>query len=133
VQAAHIARQCRMIIAEDDILIRHTIRSIAEGCCQVVAEAENGLIALRLAEKLHPDIVLLDISMPVLNGFEAAQIIKKYVPDVRIIIVSSHSDPAYVEQAFQLGAQAYVYKLSAVWQLPRAIGDVISGLTFRSK
>jgi two-component system, NarL family, nitrate/nitrite response regulator NarL len=97
----------------------------------VVAEAENGLIALRLAEKLHPDIVLLDISMPVLNGFEAAQMIKKYVPDVRIIIVSSHSDPAYVEQAFQLGAQAYVYKLSAVWQLPRAIGDVISGLTFR--
>jgi DNA-binding NarL/FixJ family response regulator len=131
VQSTNLARHCRVIIAEDDILIRQAIRSIAETCCEVIAEADNGQVALHLVEEFHPDIVLLDISMPVLNGLEAARFMKNHLPDVRIIIVSSHADPAYVEQAFQAGAQAYVHKSSAVWQIPRAIEDVISGRTFR--
>lgn len=104
--------------------------------CEVVAEADNGQVALHLVGQYHPDIVLLDISMPLLNGFEAARCIKNQLPDVRIIFVGSHSDPAYsdpayVEQAFQTGAQGYVHKSSAVWQLPRAIENVMNGRTFR--
>jgi two-component system, NarL family, nitrate/nitrite response regulator NarL len=82
---------------------------ICEACaCPVIAEAENGLAAIEAAEALHPDLVFLDISMPVLDGFQAAIQFRKNLPAVRIIIVSNHSEKVYVEQAFLSGAQAYV-------------------------
>ena len=123
--------RCRAIIAEDDALVRHTLRQIAETRCEVIAEAENGQVAVELVEALNPDVVLLDISMPVLNGFEAARRIRNQLPHISIVIVSSHSDAAYVEQAFRTGVQGYVVKGSAAVQLLEAIEDVTNGRTFR--
>ena len=130
-QTAIPQKDLRAIIAEDDAALRCTLRQIVETRCEVIAEAENGQVAVELAGALNPDIVLLDISMPILNGFEASQRIRNQLPHVRIVIVSSHSDPAYVEQAFRSGAQGYVFKGSAIVQLVEAIQDVINGRTFR--
>ena len=98
----------------------------------MIAEAENGLVAIQAAEALHPDLVFLDISMPVLDGFQAAVQFRWNLPTVRTIVVSSHSDKAYVERAFLSGAQAYVMKGSAVFQIPEAIEPVMGGGTFRA-
>jgi DNA-binding NarL/FixJ family response regulator len=98
--------------------------------CEVVAEAENGQAAIDAGEALHPDVVFLDISMPVLDGFQAAVQFRRNLPSIRIIIVTSYSHKAYVEQAFLCGAQAYVVKGSAVFQVPDAIRAVMEGRTF---
>jgi DNA-binding NarL/FixJ family response regulator len=129
-QTAIPQKDLRAIIAEDDAAVRYTLRQIVETRCEVIAEAENGQVAVELAGALNPDIVLLDISMPILNGFEAARRIRNNLPHVSVIIVSSHSDPAYVEQAFRSGAGGYVFKGSAAVQLVEAIQHVSNGRTF---
>jgi two-component system nitrate/nitrite response regulator NarL len=100
--------------------------------CEVIAEADDGLAALQAAEVLRPDLVFLDISMPVLNGFQAAVRFQRNLPTVRIIFVSNHSDRAYVEKAFESGAEGYVLKGSAVFQISQAIEAVMGGGTFRA-
>jgi DNA-binding NarL/FixJ family response regulator len=105
-------KRYRAIIADDDRIVRYTLRAIVEKSCEVIAEAENGLAAIQAAEALHPDIVFLDISMPVLNGFQAAGQLRTKLPVIRIIVVSNHWRQGYVDQAFQSGAQAYVLSLS---------------------
>lgn len=123
---------CRVVIADDDFLIRHLLRTITGEHCEVVGEAENGKHAVDLTHELHPHIVLLDISMPVLNGFEAAEIIRNELPEIRIIIVSSHADRAYIERAFEIGARGYVVKEFAFSDLPQALEKVFQNLTYRS-
>ena len=125
-------KRYRAIIADDDPMFRYTLRAVVQQVCEAIAEAENGLDAIRAAEVLHPDLVFLDISMPVLNGFQVAVQFRRNLPTVRIIIVSSYSDEAYVEEAFLCGAQAYVMKGSAVFQIPEAIEAVMGGRTFRA-
>ena len=87
--------------------------------------------AVKLAEELCPDVVLLDISMPVLNGFRPYARIIERLPEARIVIVSSHSDATYVEEAFRIGAHGYVLKGSAMLQVPKAIEAAFSGGVFR--
>jgi len=128
----NLPKRYRAIIADDDPMFRYTLRAIVQETCEVIAEAENGLAALQAAEALHPDLVFLDISMPVLDGFQAAVQFRRNLPTVRIIVVSSHSDKAYVEEAFLSGAQAYVTKRSAVFRIPEAIEAVMGGRTFRA-
>jgi DNA-binding NarL/FixJ family response regulator len=125
-------QRTRVLLAEDDALMRYSVRRLVEQSCEVIDEACDGGTAVELAEELRPDVVVLDISMPVLNGLEAARRLKERLPEVRIIVLSNHSERAYVEEAFRLGAESYVVKGPAMFQLPQAIDDALNGRRFRS-
>ncbi len=120
-----------MILAEDDLLIRYALGQIVKAHCEIVAEASDGQAAVDLAEELRPDFVLMDISMPRLSGLDATRLIKERLPEVRVLILSNYSDAWHVDEAFRAGADGYVLKGSAVFQLPQAMNDALNGLTFR--
>jgi DNA-binding NarL/FixJ family response regulator len=125
------AKRPRIVIAEDEALLLYTLKLVVEQHCEVVGEAMDGQMAVDVATQLGPDIVLLDLSMPVFGGIEAMRQIRERVPHIRIIIVSSHTSTIYVEEALNRGAQGYVFKGSAMSQLPKAINEVMSGRSFR--
>lgn len=127
-----VSQSPRLLIADDDAAIRDMLRHYVEGGYQIVGEAENGLEAVNAAERLQPDIVLLDISMPVMGGFAAARRLKEKMPTLLIIFVSQHPDPSYMDEAFRSGASGYVLKRLAVRDLTAAIEEVRAGGTFRS-
>jgi DNA-binding NarL/FixJ family response regulator len=89
--------------------------------------AEDGRTLLRMAQELHPDIVTLDISMPQLNGIDAARKLKKLLPRTKLIFVTMHADPAYVNEAFKAGASGYLLKRSAGSELIQAIQSAMAG------
>jgi DNA-binding NarL/FixJ family response regulator len=124
-------RRPRVVVAEDDESFRYTVKMIIRADCELVGEAENGAIAVELVDRLRPDLVLLDISMPVMTGLEAARVIRQRLPDIRVIIVSSHTNPAFIAEAYELGASAYVQKDNATEQLPQAIEHALNGRVFR--
>ena len=97
----------------------------------IVGEAANGREAIEAVEQHRPDIVLLDVSMPVMNGFEAARVLRERLPETRIIFASQHAESTYVEEAFRLGASGYLLKKAAAAQLPEAVRTVFAGGVFR--
>ena len=121
----------RVILAEDDLLIRYALRQIVKAHCEIVAEANDGQAAVDLAEELRPDFVLMDISMPRLSGLDATRLIKERLPEVRVLILSNYSDAWHVDEALRVGADGYVLKGSALFQLPQAINDALNALKFR--
>ena len=124
------SRRPRVVVAEDDAVLRYTIKLIIEKHYEVIGEAQDGAAAVELTDELRPDVVLLDISMPVMTGFAAARLIRERLPDVRVIIVSNYTTPAYIEETFRIGANGYVVKGSALLQLPKAIQDALDGKFF---
>ena len=112
-------------------MFRYTVNLIIEKQCEIVGEVADGAAAVEIADELRPDVVLLDISLPVMTGLEAARLIRERLPDVRVIIVSSHTTRAYIEEALRIGAHGYVVKGSAIFQLPKAIQDALDGKVFR--
>ena len=120
-----------VLLAEDHLIVREGLRSLLkiEADIQVVGEAGNGREAVELTRTLRPDVVVMDIAMPLLNGLEATRQILKIRPATRIIILSAHSDDAYVEQVMALGAFGYLIKQTAFNVLPEAIRGAHKGKT----
>ena len=119
----------RVLLADDHTLIRAGIRGLLQGLdgVEVIGEAGDGHEALRLAQTLHPDIVLLDIGMPGLNGLEVTARLTKLDPAMRVVILSMHISEEYVLQALRAGAAGYLLKGSAVAELELAIRAVARG------
>lgn len=119
----------RILLADDHKLFRLGLRQLIEQHreVEVVAEAATGLEAVALSKQFLPDVILLDISMPELNGIEAARRIHEEAVDVRVIIVSMHSDRRYVLEALRAGVRGYLLKDSAPEEIFQAIRKVLSG------
>jgi len=124
----------RILLADDHKMVREGLRSLIEKQQDmvVVAEAENGRTAVRLAKKLLPDVVVIDISMPDLNGIEATHQITDENPNVKIIALSMHSDRRFIAEMFRAGASGYLLKDSAFEELCHAIRSVINRETYLS-
>jgi DNA-binding NarL/FixJ family response regulator len=117
----------RVLLGDDHTLVLDGFRKLLEDRCEVVGTAEDGRTLLRMAQELQPDIVTLDISMPQLNGVDAARKLKKILPRTKLIFVTMHADPAYVNEAFKAGASGYLLKRSAGSELLQAIQSVMDG------
>jgi two-component system, NarL family, response regulator NreC len=127
-------KKIRILLADDHTVVRRGLRLLLENQPEfsVVAEASNGNQAVEAATTVQPDVVVLDIAMPNLNGIEAAQRILSAVPNASIVILSMHSDEGYVLRALKAGAKAYLLKDSAEGDLIEAIKSVTRGKTFFS-
>ena len=120
-------RKPRVIMADDHSLILAGLRKLVEAECEVVGTAEDGRMLVEMAQKLRPDLILLDISMPLLNGLEAARQLNKLVPESKLIFLTMHASPTYATEAFQAGASGYLLKRSAASELSQAIQSVLQG------
>lgn len=123
------AKPIRILLAEDHTLVRSGLRALLSRSedFDVVGEAGNGREAVAMAESLHPDLVLMDVSMPMLNGIEATTRITARLPYTRVIILSVHSNEEYVAQALQAGASGYVLKGADIAELEFGIRSVAGG------
>lgn len=120
----------RVLLADDHLLVLEGFRRILEGQYELVGTVEDGRALLEAAKRLQPDIVILDVSMPLLNGIDAAAQLKKISPSTKIIIVTMHADKEYIRSAFEAGASAYVLKRSAVDELDQAIRAAVAGHSY---
>ena len=122
----------RILLADDHTLVRAGIRSLLESLpdVEIVGESEDGREAVELVEKHSPDIAVLDIGMPGLNGIEAARRISATSTRTRIVMLSMHTEPTYVRQALEAGASGYLLKSAAASELPLAIRSVMRGETY---
>ncbi|WP_447976941.1 response regulator [Candidatus Nitrospira bockiana] len=126
-------KKVRVLLADDHSLmlagLQRLLESEAAGeCrCEVVGTIEDGRALVDAAQRLRPDIILLDISMPLLNGLDAAHQIRKLVPESKLIFVTMHASPSYATEAFKAGASGYLLKRSAAAELTQAIQAVLKG------
>jgi DNA-binding NarL/FixJ family response regulator len=123
----------RTLIAEDYEAFRQQLRSTLRETAQyvVVGEATDGLQAVRQAEELQPDLVLLDLSLPALNGMEVGRRIRRLSPNSKIVFLSQESSPDIMRGALRMGAMGYIYKSDAA-ELPLALETVMRGSPFVS-
>jgi len=130
----NMAQCITVLLAEDHMIVREGLRTLleAEGDIKVVGEAETGHQAVELTRTLRPDVVVMDIAMPSLNGLEATRQIRKAVPGTKVLMLSAHSDDAYVEQVIALGASGYLLKQTSAHVLAQAVREVHKGNTFFS-
>jgi DNA-binding NarL/FixJ family response regulator len=124
----------RILLADDHTLVRQGLRRILEEHAewQVVGETGNGLDAVKLASELQPDVVILDIGMPQLNGLEAARQITKKLPSARVLILSMHADEVHITKAVEAGAVGYLVKDSADTELVKAVTATAEGKSYFS-
>lgn len=123
-----------VLLAEDHLIVREGLRAYLElvDGIKVVGEAANGREAVAMTSKLRPDVVVMDIAMPLLNGLEATRQILRAQPHTKVLMLSAHSDDAYVAQVMALGAAGYLVKQTAAHVLPEAIRKVHKGSSFFS-
>lgn len=124
----------RILIADDHALVRESIRAIlaSQGDMEIVATAGDGNEAVQLAMTYQPDVVVMDISMPSMDGLHATELIHRAQEATNIIILSMHVNAALVQQALRMGARGYVLKRRATDELPQAIRAAVQGQVFLS-
>ena len=121
----------RILIADDHEIIRAGVRAILHWRTDVeIVEASNGAEAIEQARATNPDIIILDFTMPVMTGIEAARRLKKEMPQIPILILSMHDGQAMKNELVQIGVQGFVSKTDAAQKLPGAIDAVLAGGTF---
>jgi two-component system response regulator NreC len=122
----------RIVLADDHKIVRDGLKSMLaeETGMQVVAEAEDGRTAVRLAHDLSPDVVVMDVGMPQLNGIDACRQIADQLPHVRVIALSMHSDRHFVQEMLKAGASGYLLKDCAFDELAKAIRSVMANGTY---
>jgi DNA-binding NarL/FixJ family response regulator len=127
-------KKITVLLAEDHMIVREGFRKMLEleDDFEVVGEAPDGRRAVVLAKKFRPEVVLMDIAMPLLNGLEATRQVLKAVPATKVIILSAHSDDAYVKNATDSGAMGFLLKQTSAHDVCRAIREVQKGKTFFS-
>jgi DNA-binding NarL/FixJ family response regulator len=117
--------RARVLLADDHPMFLAGLRSLVESECEVVGEASDGKALLEAASRLKPEVIVLDISLPLLNGIDAARQIKKEQPETKILFLTMHANLAYLKEALIAGASGYVLKTSAREELLGALRDVI--------
>jgi len=125
-------KQITVLLAEDNSNFRKSLKLLIEsdGDIEVVGEAKNGREAVELTTSLHPQVIVMDIAMPLLNGLEATRQIMEISPTTRVLILSAHPDPEYIKKAVGLGASGYLIKQSSTQVLANAIREVLKGNSF---
>jgi DNA-binding NarL/FixJ family response regulator len=122
----------RVLLADDHTIVRQGVRLCLEamGDIEVVAEAEDGQLAVQLANQLRPDVAVVDLTMPRLNGVEAIRQIRRDLPDTEVVVLSVHDSEPYVVQALRAGAAGYVLKRNAATELAAAIRAAHDGQAY---
>lgn len=125
----------KILVVDDHELIRRRIVELlsAKPEFDIVGMAGNGLEAIKTAKQCQPDVVLMDISMPELNGIQAAPLVKKAAPQAEILMVTTHDDASFVREAFSAGARGFLMKSELPSELVPAVNDVFSKKRFISK
>ena len=128
------SKQTTIVLADDHKVVRQGLRAVLEAnpSFRVVGEASEGLEATRLAERLRPDVLVLDLMMPGLSGLEVTRQVKKRSPKTHVIVLSMHRDESYVLEALKNGAAAYVLKDSSVEELVKAVIEAVAGRRYLS-
>ena len=127
-------KRITVLLAEDHDIVREGLRSLLElsGDFEVVGEAANGRQAVDLAQKFKPNVVVMDIAMPLLNGFEATRQILLTSPGTKVLVLSAHSDDEYVAHMAEVGASGYLVKQNSGQVLVHAVKEIASGRTYFS-
>src|SRR5277367_5435243 len=125
-------KRIAVLLAEDHTIVRQGLRLLIEndGDIEIVGEAKTGREAVQMTGDLRPEIIVMDIAMPLLNGIEATRQILKAFPTTKVLILSAHSDPEYVEQVVKAGAMGYLVKQSSGEVVAQAIRELQKGKTF---
>jgi DNA-binding NarL/FixJ family response regulator len=123
-----VTSHARLLLADDHRMLREGLRrSLEERGLDVIGEAADGEEAVRLAEHLRPDVVLMDVSMPVLDGVDATRAVRARVPDTRVVMLTMHGDPATIRRALRAGASGYLVKDCSISDIVSTIERVASG------
>jgi DNA-binding NarL/FixJ family response regulator len=117
----------RVLLADDHQMLRDALKKVLEPSCEVVGSVGDGRALLQAATKLQPDVIVLDIAMPSLNGLDAARQLSRTMPKVKLIFMTMNEDPDLVGEAFRAGASGFLLKRAAAFELTEAIDKVMKG------
>ena len=120
----------RVLLADDHVALRAAFAKLLAPVCDVIGQVSDGRALVAAAEALKPDVIVIDISMPILNGFEAGRLIKSLLPEVKLVFLTVYDDDDCAAEAFRAGASAYVIKGRAASELRMAVREVSRGRTF---
>jgi DNA-binding NarL/FixJ family response regulator len=126
-EVARTMKRPRVLLADDHQMVADALRGVLEPRCEVVGTVNNGHALLRAAATLQPEVIILDIAMPEMNGLDAARHLKRSVPKAKLVFLTMNEDPELVGEAFRSGASAFLLKQSAAFELTEAVEKVLMG------